>query len=489
MRIEFSLDQINARIQFENQWWSAKSIGDFYQRMKRREYFRLFFPLVKQMNIKRAIVLMGPRRVGKTVMIFHTIQELIDHGTDPKKICYFSIETPLFNGISLEELLNMYINLNFTKNESKDGLFVFFDEIQYLKDWEIHLKSLVDSYHNIKFIVSGSAAAALKLKSIESGAGRFTDFNLPPLTFHEFLVLTEKNIQITQSSGKEWLDGAVYDETTFNVNDIDLLNEYFVEYINYGGYPEVSLSEQIKSDPGRYIKNDIVDKVLLRDLPSLYGIQDIQELNSLFTYLAYNTGNELSLDGITKSSGVAKNTIKRYISYLEAAFLIKLVNRVDSNAKKFNRANYFKVYLTNPSLRSALFSPLTKKDDFMGNMVETAIFSQWQHSGGPPLYYSRWDGGEVDIVHLNNIQKPLWCVEIKWSNRFAENPSELKSLKLFCSRNKNIKRPTITTLDVSKDIQHEGIDYHFVPSSLYCYTVGRNIVEGKNLREFETREN
>jgi len=121
----------------------------------------------------------------------------------------------------------------------------------------------------------------------------------------------------------------------------------------------------------------------------------------------------MSLDEISQNSGVAKNTIKKYLTYLEAAFLIKIIHRIDQNGKKFTRANFFKVYLTNPSLRSALFSPITSSDDFIGNMVETAIFAQWQHSPNLPLYYARWGSGEIDIVKLNLRQKPDWCIEIK----------------------------------------------------------------------------
>ena len=89
--------------------------------------------------------------------------------------------------MALEELIKLFFEI--TNDKKKSIFYIFFDEIQYLKNWEVHLKSLVDSYHNIKFIVSGSAAAALKLKSQESGAGRFTEFALPPLTFHEYLAL------------------------------------------------------------------------------------------------------------------------------------------------------------------------------------------------------------------------------------------------------------------------------------------------------------
>lgn len=269
--------------------------------------------------------------------------------------------------------------LEITGNSPKSKCFVFFDEIQYLKNWELHLKSLVDSYHNIKFIVSGSAAAALKLKSNESGAGRFTEFSLPPLTFHEYLSLKNIDSLVQEKVPKNHTGDISYISDDFATTDIDKLNEHFIDYINFGGYPEVSLSKSIREDPGRYIRNDIIDKVLLRDLPILYGIEDIQELNSLFTYIAYNSGNEMSLDTISKSSGVAKNTIKKYISYLEAAFLIKIVHRIDNNAKAFQRANFFKIYLTNPSLRCALFSPIKETDAFAGNLVETAIFSQWHH--------------------------------------------------------------------------------------------------------------
>ena len=74
--------------------------------------------------------------------------------------------------------------------DSYDGCYFFFDEVQYLKEWENYLKTMVDSYHDTKFVVSGSAAAALMRKSQESGAGRFTDFVLPPLTFAEFIDMT-----------------------------------------------------------------------------------------------------------------------------------------------------------------------------------------------------------------------------------------------------------------------------------------------------------
>ena len=145
-------------------------------------------------------------------------------------------------------------------------------------------------------------------------------------------------MEITSSGNTFW----------YEAKNLERLNELFIEYLNYGGYPELALSQTARKDPQRFIKSDIIDKVLLRDLPSLYGIDDIQELNSLFTTLAYNTGNEVSLEELSKNSGVAKNTIKKYIEYLEAAFLIRTVSRIDKNAKRFQRAAAFKVLPDQP---------------------------------------------------------------------------------------------------------------------------------------------
>ncbi|MCI5082695.1 MAG: ATP-binding protein [Saprospiraceae bacterium] len=469
---EITEEQILDRIRFENPWWISGKIDPFYGAMKKRLYFSEFFPLLKNVKIKRAVVLMGPRRVGKTVMIFHAIQKLIENGIPPQNIFYLSIETPVFTGLGLDQLFNFCKKAVGKEKEEDDRFYVFFDEIQYLKGWEIHLKSLVDSYHRSKFIVSGSAAAALKLKSTESGAGRFTDFLLPPLTFHEFIHLKDLESLIIPKT-KNW-NGKRF--TIFNTIDIQALNKHFLNYINFGGYPEVSLSKEIQSDPGRYIKSDIIDKVLLRDLPSLYGIQDVQELNALFTTIAFNSGNEFSYEHLSSTSGLSKNTIKKYINYLEAAFLIKTVNRVDANGKKFKRVNHFKIYLTNPSLRSALFSPIDSTSKVMGNMVETAIFSQWFHRLWHIPYYAKWKGGEVDIVGLLSNLKPAWAVEIKWTNRFFERPGKLKSLAYFLKKN-NLKKGIVTTIDASGEIELENFALDYIPSAVYCYTIGRRTLE------------
>ncbi len=468
--LPYSEEQILDRLRFENPWWSNGQVDDYYINMERRLYFDLFMPLVCETDIPRAVVLMGPIRVGKTVMMHHAVHGLIEKYIDPLKIAFISIETPIYNNISLEQLF-IYCR-KATKQEDSKGWYIFFDEIQYLKDWEVHLKSLVDSSPNTRFIVSGSAAAALRLKSNESGAGRFTDFMLPPLTFNEFLHLKKLNRLITDSK-IDW-EGSL--TAFFSTNNINELNKNFIDYINFGGYPEVIFSEKIQSNPGRYIRSDIIDKVLLRDLPSLYGIRDVQELNSLFTAIAYNSAGEVSLEELSKNSGVQKNTIKRYIEYLEAAFLIKVVHKISNKPKQFQRATQFKIYLTNPSLRSALFSPLQPTDPFIGNMVETAVYAQWLHREWFTPFYARWQKGEVDMIKLNdNNLQPQWAIEIKWSNHFFDKPGDLKSLIQFANDN-NLKTALVTTIDKEGTKEINGLKILYVPAAVYAYTVGRNTI-------------
>ena len=461
--------QIIGRLRVDNPWWTEGEIPSFYQEMKPRLYQDIFHSLVTNTELKRAVILMGPRRVGKTVMIYHTIARLLAEGVPQQNIIYISVETPIYNKIYLEQLFNLS-KQTLGKGEDVHGqYYVFFDEIQYLKDWEINLKSLVDTYKNVKFVASGSAAAELKRRSNESGAGRFTDFNLPPLTFYEYIHLKGYE-QLMYPRRMPWKGE---DIDCYDTVDIGKLNELFVDYINYGGYPEVVFSEKIQENPGQFIRHDIIDKVLLRDLPSLYGIQDVQELNSLFTMIAYHSGRQFSYEAMSKESGVRKDLLKRYINYLEAAFLIRVIHRTDDNAKRYQRETSFKIYLTNPSLRCALFQPINATDDEIGDMVETAVFAQWIPRQGVDISYANWrlnskTQGEVDIVGIDaGLQKPQWAVEIKWSDRYAEHPGELESL-LWYMPNNGLTDAIVTSRTITTKREMDDVVLHFMPVACYA---------------------
>jgi len=461
-----SEQDIKARIERDNPWWNKPDDLILEATYQRRVYFASFKTLALDFDVRRATILLGPRRVGKTVIIKQLVHEAIQQGIHPKSILYASIDAPIYSGISLERFLD------FMPKDSNGKRVVLFDEIQYLPNWEVHMKDLVDNHSDIKFIATGSAAAALRLKSRESGAGRFSEFMLPPLTFYEFLMFTGKDDDLIERTDEKR-------HVRYRAKNIDLLNESFIDYLNFGGYPEAVLNETIRRNAEQFIRSDIIDKVLLKDLPSLYGINEIQELNRLFTVLAYNTGNEASLENISQESGITKPTIKKYIEYLESAFLIIKLSTVDDNCRTMKRERNFKVYLSNPSMRAALFAPVKAVEtDKVGHLVESAILSQWQHANSfRQIRYARWrNEGEVDVVLLEENQKPGFIGEIKWSDRLKKHfADETRSMQTMLRRHSSIRQAFVTTRTIDDRRELEGRELLIMPSAVYCYTVGRNI--------------
>jgi predicted AAA+ superfamily ATPase len=309
---------------------------------------------------------------------------------------------------------------------------------------------MVDHRPDLRILVSGSAAAALKRQSTESGAGRFTDFLLPPLTFSEYLELRPEPPAIREDK-----------PGLYSLVDIERLNQQFVEYVNFGGYPELALSPTVRGNPERFVKSDIVDKVLLRDLPQLYGIKDIQELNSLFTLLAFNTAEEVSFEQLSQRSGVGKQTIQKYIEYLEAAFLIKRVFRVDQDGKRYQRERNFKIFLTNSAMFTGLFGAKQPDDAEFGPLVE------------------------VDLVESSLALQPISALEIKWSDRYIDKPESLKGLIKFARTNK-LPLVWATTRSRFGKTMIEGSEIRQWPAAALAFHYGAIAVRGR-LADFEAQ--
>ena len=119
-------EQVERRIQAENCWWAEPHhINLDYVSLRRRAYFDLLLPLVREPLPKRAVLLMGPRRVGKTVLMHQVVQQLIADGVEPKNICYFSVDHPIFNNLGLDNLLELYAEAAHIDLQSKERIFIF----------------------------------------------------------------------------------------------------------------------------------------------------------------------------------------------------------------------------------------------------------------------------------------------------------------------------------------------------------------------------
>ena len=114
----------------------------------------------------------------------------------------------------------------------------------------------------------------------------------------------------------------------------------------------------------------------------------------------------------------------------------------------------------------------------MGNLAETAIFSQWLHSGQimNSIYYSRWKGGEIDMVAVDpKSQQPTFALEVKWSDNIYKN--SIKNISQFYIMHKEKARLTMTSKTKSEVLKIEGTKgkIYVMPSSIYAHTVGKNL--------------
>ena len=199
----------------------------------------------------------------------------------------------------------------------------------------------------------------------------------------------------------------------------------------------------------------------------------------------FNTAQEVSPEGLSKHSGVSKATLLRYIDYLENAFLIRRIFRVDRNATQFKRQTHFKVFLQNPAIYAALFGKLTTTDSGFGHLAETSVLSHWMQldKAAKSTYYARWKGGEVDLVSMQQgAAKPVVAVEIKWSDLAASDKREISGALEFCAH-KKLSRLWVTTKTVTADKNIDGIDILFRPTSLCCLQWGQRIVKILNDKE------
>ena len=122
--------QMISRMKIDNPWWSNGTIREDFKALAPRAYLESFYAMVSNMGVKRAFILMGPRRVGKTVMLYHSIQRFIDDGISPQNLIYLSVETPIYNNIPLEQLMHTAFKAIGKAFSLEEWYYVFFDEVQ-----------------------------------------------------------------------------------------------------------------------------------------------------------------------------------------------------------------------------------------------------------------------------------------------------------------------------------------------------------------------
>lgn len=399
-----------------NPWWVSGAVNPgFCPTYKRFSYYEAMKRL-QETQVRRTVVLTGARRVGKTTIQFQMIDALLRQGIAPHRIVFVSMDHPMLKLAGVDEILECYHG-NICADQDA---YYFFDEIQYAEDWAQWLKTLYDTQPTTKIVATGSASPALVRGSTESGAGRWSVIQVPTLSFYEYCALIgvpdlqlEPTLKPSALLGMDqWQRGQV-------MSKMAAVQNHFIRYLQVGGFPELALA---KNDllAEQVMREDVVDKVLKRDLPALYKIRNVTELERIFLYLCSVSSEVVAIDAVAKElNGVSRPTVQNYIDYLESANLIYQSYPVDLAGKKVLKESP-KIYIADAAIRNAVLmdSDLLTNPVEMGKMVETAVYKHiaafyYQKATRVGYYRGGRKNKEIDIVveypHIRDIM-----VEVKY---------------------------------------------------------------------------
>ena len=384
-----------------NPWWKTGVVNPKMTKTYKRFAFHEAMKRLKEKDIRRTVVLTGTRRVGKTTIQYQMIEALLKSGVAPQNIVFISLDHPMLKLSQFQEVLECYHENIYAEQD----VYYFFDEVQYAQDWDRWLKIIYDTQPDTKVIATGSASPALMKGSRESGAGRWSVIQVPTLSFYEYCELLNIDRPDIPADLKVT---SLFQKTQIERNQIMLqlskVQNHFMRYLQVGGFPELALADNDLMAQ-QIMREDVVDKVLKRDLPSLYNIRNATELERIFLYLCNVSSEIVSIDAIAKElSGVTRPTVENYIQYLESANLIYQSWPVDMAGKRVLKSKP-KIYIADAAIRNAVLmddSLLTDPVE-MGKIVETAVYKHvaafyYQKATSVGYFRGGKKNKEIDIV-------------------------------------------------------------------------------------------
>lgn len=407
--------QLIDRLVRQNPWWRGKKIEGVDYVYKRDLYEKL----ERSLNDKQIISLIGLRRVGKTTLLYQLIGKLLQQKTEPKSILYFSFDELLGKEPEIiEKILELYETEILKKEPEK--VYLFLDEITHVKDWQVVLKRYYD-LGGMKFFISSSSSIFLK-KSKESLAGRIYEFELPPLSFREYLSL--KKIYFKEP----------------DLNRLNLKKELNT-YLFWGAFPEM-VTETDSEKISRYVRS-IVEKVIFYDIPQAYDIKEPAILFQIFESIARTPGNLIEYATFASTFKVAYQTVSKYLDYLERAFLVRLLyNYRGSPLARARKAK--KAYLTTTTLAAA-FASEEELLSLLPHLAENAAVAKL----GARFFWREYY--EVDIFH-NHLP-----IEVK----YREEP-DIKGA-LVGAKKLHAKELLVITKDTEKKAEREHLKITYIP--------------------------
>lgn len=361
--------------------------------------------ILKYLDSKEAIVIVGARQVGKTSLLKYLMENYLK-----ENIFYFDLELRELLDLCNQGAEGVYKYLLQKGADNKKRVYLILDEVQYLDDPTKFIKILHDHYPNIKLIVSGSSTFEIKKKFKQSLVGRTINFELYPLSFDEFLIFKDRVYNLTEENTK-----AINDELL-------VLAE---EYIKFGGYPQIVLENS--EEKKKVYLSQIINTYIRKDIRDIGNIRDISSFNRLLEILASQSGQLTNISELSNTLDINKETVKVYLDLLENTFMIKRINPFHRNLRSELTKNP-KVFVLDTGIMHLLWLKEFPKT-ILGNVFETFVFLELMKSGFKINFWRTINRQEVDFIISN---KKIYAVEAKYNFK----DSKTKNLKFFSEKYK-----------------------------------------------------
>jgi len=437
-----------------NPWWAGKeipksSLGTF----ERKDIYYL----KRELEVKQITSIIGPRRVGKTILLHQLIKHLLDQKIEPQRIFYLSVDENELKRAKAElsDILAVYSKFVAKKplNELKEKHYIFLDEIQSVDRWSIILKNWYDLRYNIKFVISGSSSMALAKGSKESLLGRINTCILLPLKFSEILRY-EKVFDTTDfldtrrffihsiiNNNPELLFSQFQNllgKTASIQNEIEiLLNRYLI----VGGYPEFL---ELKDDYTRISKTmqEKIKSTFYKDIILFFKIRNPKILNELFLNLAVSSSQKINIANAAKDLDIKRPTLKTYLEHFLDIFLISK-SEFYSKSRRVRTRKLKRIYVNDPGIRNSsighLDEMLIQDSKEVGLVMEGIVYDHLKRlkfilERGSETEVFYWEG-KKEVNFVIELKRKAIPIELKYQSEITN--SDTVSLKEFISKFKS----------------------------------------------------
>jgi hypothetical protein len=384
----------------------------------------------------RVALVTGPRRSGKTTILYQHVQGLIDSGESPDRVLYVMLDHPLLAGAdAIGEAIEHFM-AEFRHPRGRP-LHILLDEAHRSARWGIWAKTVHDVYR-FPLVLSGSSAMELEAGAMSELTGRHAPVRVRPLGLREYMDFRG----LAPSRGDEHVMPRIADD-----------------YLRTGGFPEAVLDPEEASRRSRLLR--LFDDILLGDIVGSYPIRDVATLRDVAALVLSSTGTPVSFNKISSATGCSVDTAKEYVGHMVACHLVSEVPFHSSSARERAR-NPAKYYPVDTGMLDTITGGAAR-----GILAETAVFNALAADAGgrsAPVAYWR-ERREVDFVLCG---RPLRAIEVKY--RDAVDEGDLGGVRALLGRGTRAN-VTVVTRSVSGPVEVGGAEVAMVP--LWRLLLGR----------------